>query len=241
MNNLLVMFIRIKRKIIRTLKSYYILNHPFLWIYSVYLTLRYVDEYKNFPAIRFNNYVRVDIIKSKKSIIKIDTVLIFDGFLNRNAKTIIIVNENSLLHIENEFVLGDGISILVCPSAILKIKGKEIESASGITANSKIMVLDYLEIGKDALIAWDTFITDSDWHTIEGKNPCNKTIIGDHVWIGVGAKILKGVSIGNNSIITTNSVVVKGEYPTNAMLTGVPAKIVKINIAKWSRDLIFTK
>lgn len=230
---------KVKRKILKIYNSSYFLSHPFLWIYSAYLTLRYVDNYNHFPAIIFHNYVRVKINKESNSLFQINQRLIFEGFFNRSDLTIINLWENARIIIENDFVLGDGISIIVTTNAELLIRGRCFESASGITATSKVMVHEYLEIGKDAIIAWDTFLTDCDWHTIVGKNPVSKTIIADHVWIGVGVKILKGVEIGCNSIITSNSVVLKGKYPENVMLTGIPAKIINTDIPMWNRELIF--
>lgn len=229
---------KIQRKLKNIRRDNSFLRNPFLWIYAAYLTIRYVDNSKSFPAIEFINFVQVKIVKKRGSILRIEKKLIFDGFLSRSNKTIIFLLENALLHLEGEFTLGDGISILVSDNATLKIKGKKNESASGVTANSKIMVNKFVEIGHDALIAWDTFITDCDWHSIQGKNPNNPTIIGDHVWIGVGAKILKGANIGNDSIVTTNSVVVNGVYSNQVMLGGNPAKILKIDIPSWNRDMI---
>lgn len=50
--------------------------------------------------------------------------------------------------------------------------------------------------------------------------------IGNHCFIGAGCKILGGVCIGNNVTIAPNAVVVK-DIPDNAVVAGVPAKILK--------------
>ena len=57
---------------------------------------------------------------------------------------------------------------------------------------------------------------------IDNKCP----IIGHHCFIGAGSKILGGVKIGNNVTIAPNAVVVK-DVPDNAVVGGVPAKIIK--------------
>ena len=50
--------------------------------------------------------------------------------------------------------------------------------------------------------------------------------IGDNVWIFSGAKILGPVKIGNNAVIGANAVVTK-DVPDNAVVAGVPAKIIR--------------
>lgn len=55
----------------------------------------------------------------------------------------------------------------------------------------------------------------------------NKPEIGDNVEITVGAKIIGKIKIGNNVAIAPNSVVI-GDVPDNAIVSGVPAKIIKI-------------
>lgn len=55
--------------------------------------------------------------------------------------------------------------------------------------------------------------------------------IGSNVWIGEFARICKGVTIGNNSVIAANAVVTK-DVPENSIAAGNPAKIVKTDIDK---------
>ena len=52
--------------------------------------------------------------------------------------------------------------------------------------------------------------------------------IGDGTWIGAGAIILGGAAIGNGSVIGAGAVVRAGNYPPNALLVGVPARIAKM-------------
>ena len=97
-------------------------------------------------------------------------------------------------------------------------------------------------IGSDCQIASSTLISDTDFHPVDpefrrkqvtgkpfpfssvGKS---EIVIGSNVWIGWNCTILKGVAIGNNSIVAAGSVVLSGNYPPNALLAGNPAKVIK--------------
>ncbi len=216
---------------------YRIFHFRWGWFYEAYLTYKYVDEYTAFPAFYIPNGVKLKVTKGESAKFIIQKKLIVEKWKTENAFSTISLAGNAELFIENEFIIGDGVKISVANQGKLILKGKKNDSGSGITANSVVLVKKYLEIGYDCIIAWDTFITDCDWHSIDGKQAQMDTIVEDKVWIGVGAKILKGARIGNNSIITSNSVVLKGTYPEKSLLSGSPAKIIKENIPLWHRDL----
>ena len=57
----------------------------------------------------------------------------------------------------------------------------------------------------------------------------NVPIIGDYVDIGAGARILGDITIGNNVVIGANSVVID-DVPSNSVVAGIPAKVIKTNI-----------
>jgi acetyltransferase-like isoleucine patch superfamily enzyme len=58
-------------------------------------------------------------------------------------------------------------------------------------------------------------------------------VIGDHVWLGEGCVILGQSEVGAGSIVGMRSVV-KGKMPNNCVVAGVPARIVRRNVA-WER------
>ena len=110
-----------------------------------------------------------------------------------------------------------------------------------------IMAEEKIEIGSHCLISWNVGIADSDFHPLEPaqrlidaqalapyfKNrpprPKLKTApvkIADNVWIGMNATILKGVSIGENSVVAAGSVVSKS-VPSNTVVAGNPAVAVR--------------
>jgi acetyltransferase-like isoleucine patch superfamily enzyme len=110
-----------------------------------------------------------------------------------------------------------------------------------------IMAEERIDIGSYCLISWNVGIADSDFHPLEPAQrlidaqalapffkdrparPRLKTApvkIGDNVWIGMNAVILKGVIIGDNSVVAAGSVVTKS-VPPNTIVAGNPAAAVK--------------
>lgn len=87
-------------------------------------------------------------------------------------------------------------------------------------------------IGKKTLIGYNVSIFDADFHPISPKNrlssnfPVKDVRIGKNVWIGNDCKILKDVTIGDNTIIAINSVV-KCNIPENCIAGGNPAIVIK--------------
>lgn len=112
--------------------------------------------------------------------------------------------------------------------------GTEIEEAKFIVTNGKI------QLGEDCLVAYKTVIRNHDTHHIfdskngERINVSEDVVIGNHVWLGYGATILKGTEIGSNSVVGTQAVV-KGKYPKEVIIAGNPANIVRENVC-WSKD-----
>jgi len=85
-------------------------------------------------------------------------------------------------------------------------------------------------IRDNCMLASGVYVTDSDWHdTYNRVAPIGKTDpvrIEQNVWVGDGAIVCKGVTIGENSIIGARSVVVDS-VPANVIAAGNPARVVK--------------
>jgi acetyltransferase-like isoleucine patch superfamily enzyme len=217
-------------------------RHPLVgilgYIYGSYLTLRYVDTYSKFPAIIFQDgLLRLYIHKKKRAKFSIADRLIVQPLGVTRVPCLIQLDEYAEISINGEFTIGNNVRIVSSRAAIIEIGGKLNESASGISGNCLVKAYKKVSIGRDVIIAWDTFITDSDWHLIGSASHHEDTVIDDHVWIAAGVKILKGAVIGKDSVIGCSAVISSGKYPIKSLLVGVPAKVVKSPIPEWKRDL----
>ena len=102
-----------------------------------------------------------------------------------------------------------------------------------------------LEIHKDCMIAKQVEIRTGDSHSIidmeTGKriNYAANVILNEHVWVGAHAKILKGVTIGNNTVIATGAIVTS-DIPPYSIAAGIPARVIKTN-TDWKRDRIIDR
>ena len=82
-------------------------------------------------------------------------------------------------------------------------------------------------IGNNVRCGANTLITDSDWHPEDNRSSINRPIfIGNNVWLGVNVSVLKGVKIGENSVIGAGSIVTH-DIPDNVIAGGVPCKVIR--------------
>lgn len=96
-----------------------------------------------------------------------------------------------------------------------------------------------ITIGEDCMFARNIELRTGDNHAIfqSGKrlNKGGSISIGNHVWVGANAKIMKGVVIPSGSIIGNAALVTKVLEEENAIYAGSPARFIKNNIC-WYRD-----
>lgn len=99
-----------------------------------------------------------------------------------------------------------------------------------ISPGCRISACDDITIGDSVMMANGVYITDSDWHGIYDRVERPKAkmpvTIKDNVWLGDNCTVLKGVTIGENSIVAAQAVVTR-DVPANVVVAGNPAKVVK--------------
>jgi acetyltransferase-like isoleucine patch superfamily enzyme len=114
-------------------------------------------------------------------------------------------------------------------------QGSTIEKATIISRGASI------EIGSDCMFSFGVEIRNTDTHAIydltggERINPDLPVSIGRHVWMGKQAMVLKGADVGDGSIIGARAVVT-GQIPPNSSAAGIPARVIRRDIA-WARTL----
>lgn len=168
--------------------------------------------------------------------------IVYKSNLSSSGIPIIHISRKGICNVGNNFILGNWpqinasgfdakCKIEVRNNAILNI-GNNV----GITAVT-IMCHNHIMIGDNVMIGVGTHIYDTNFHNIdpvlrtEKKDPREtvKTapiVICDNVFIGAFSIILKGVTIGKNSVVAAGSVVTKS-IPENQVWGGNPAKFIK--------------
>jgi acetyltransferase-like isoleucine patch superfamily enzyme len=116
--------------------------------------------------------------------------------------------------------------------------GKDVSSSNsvGMSATEGTSIV----VGDDVMFASDNRVRADDAHPIfdvrTGRrvNASKSIVIGNHVWLGRAAVLLGGAQVGDGSVIGLGSIVT-GRVPNNCVAAGVPARVVRRDIA-WERD-----
>jgi acetyltransferase-like isoleucine patch superfamily enzyme len=122
-----------------------------------------------------------------------------------------------------------------------KIRVHEGEVAIGaktvIGQECTISAYQHVSIGRECILADRVMLIDFDHGVTEVERPIRlqgiykrDVRVGHNVWIGYGACVLRGVSVGDNSVVGTNSVLPK-DVPANAVVGGVPARVLRMREA----------
>jgi acetyltransferase-like isoleucine patch superfamily enzyme len=127
--------------------------------------------------------------------------------------------------------IGDGTKIR-CHEGTVEIGDKTV-----FGQECTISAYQRVRIGEQCVIADRAMFIDFDHGVTEVERPIRQqgiykrdTIVGSNVWIGYGACVLRGVRVGDNSVIGTNAVVTK-DVPANAVVGGVPARVLRMREA----------
>ena len=164
------------------------------------------------------------IVFSKKAIFIV-------GILeNLPEHTLIELADRATLYVDGVVGVNHGSSIVLGSDAIMRIGDHTF-----INERCNIRCRQHMLIGRNCAISWAVTIIDSDVHQIfrsgSPQQVHKDVLIGDRVWIGTNATILKGVKIGNGAIIGAGSVVTSN-VPADSISAGSPAS-VKASDVTW--------
>jgi acetyltransferase-like isoleucine patch superfamily enzyme len=100
-----------------------------------------------------------------------------------------------------------------------------------------ISAFQHIAVGRECIVADRVMMIDFDHGMVEVERPIREqgiykrdVEIGNNVWIGYGACLLRGVTVGHNAVIGT-SAVVTADVPENAVVGGIPAKVIRMRDA----------
>lgn len=180
--------------------------------------IRYHSGVIVYPQVNFKNSDGILNVKKRLALGKVHELASY-------KMSDFLLFENSEISVDN-FTFFTGFQVVVNKNARLSI-------GSGYANYSvKIDCFEEIRIGQNVAISHNVIIRDSDNHQITGQKNVSLPIkIGNHVWIGMNSTVLKGVNIGDGSVIGAGSVVTR-DIPAGCLAVGVPARVIRSNI-EW--------
>ncbi len=125
------------------------------------------------------------------------------------------------------------------PTGVVTIGSRTYLGAGHIVCHTEVT------IGDDAIISWGVTIVDHDSHSLDSRQRQDDVSswrqgrkswegvaiapvrIGNQVWIGSGASVLKGVTIGDGAVVGAMSVVTH-DVPAQGLVAGNPARLIRL-------------
>ncbi len=119
-----------------------------------------------------------------------------------------------------------------------------IGAKSVLGQDCTISAYQRVAIGRECIVADRVMLIDFDHGVVEVERPIRlqgiykrDVCVGHNVWIGYGACVLRGVTVGDNSVIGTSAVVTR-DLPANAVAAGVPARVIRMRdaprVMRWA-------
>lgn len=197
------------------------------WVFIYMNILRRRTKRSGLHVIIPLSYCCFMVDKLATFIINDTLILGWHPFRKSRLETRLQVDAQASVVVNGRFQVYNGSDIRVVQNGILTLNGGFCNDGVQIACAKKIT------IGKDCAIARDVIIRDYDAHSLcdEMHSTAKEIYIGNHVWIGTRAIILKGVNIGDGAIIAAGSVVTK-DVSAKCLVAGVPAQVIRENV-EW--------
>jgi acetyltransferase-like isoleucine patch superfamily enzyme len=154
-----------------------------------------------------------------------------DGMLFLGSGVKIQVGRRARVRFGRWTWIGDGTKIR-CHEGEVRIGDKTV-----LGQECTISAYQRVWIGEQCIVADRVMMIDFDHCVTEVERPIRAqgiykrdVRVGNNVWVGYGAQILRGVTVGDNAIIGASAVVTR-DIPANAVVAGSPARIVRMREA----------
>ena len=151
-----------------------------------------------------------------------------DGLAFIGPRVVLQIGREARIDLGRWSWLGHGTKIR-CHEGVVSIGAKTV-----LGQECTISAYQHVSIGRECVIADRVMLIDFDHGVVEVDRPVRlqgiykrDVRVGNNVWIGYGACILRGVTVGDNAIIGTSSVVTR-DVPANAVVAGVPARVIRM-------------
>ena len=129
-------------------------------------------------------------------------------------------------------------------NTVLEIKDGAVFDTGYFSANggSVIVVDRKVTFGEDVMIGRNVLVYDSDFHQLRDKNgvpanPAKEVVIEGHVWLTSNIAVLKGVTIGKGSLVTSETVVNRNVPEHSIVAGGAAGKVIKDEV-DWNRAAV---
>ncbi len=154
-----------------------------------------------------------------------------DGMLFLGGGVKLQIGRTARLHFGRWVWIGHGTKIR-CHEGEVRIGDKTV-----LGQECTISAYQRISIGEQCIVADRVMLIDFDHNVAHVERPIRvqgiykrDVRVGSNVWIGYGAQILRGVTIGDNAIIGASAVVTK-DVPANAVVGGSPARVIRMREA----------
>jgi acetyltransferase-like isoleucine patch superfamily enzyme len=142
------------------------------------------------------------------------------------ASDLRLVGDQATLQVDGLFSIYTGFSIAINPGATLRL------GSGYISYRCVIDCFREISIGHGVAISQGVVIRDSDNHVLADRGHMSAPIrIGNRVWIGLNAVILKGVTVGDGAVVAAGAVVTR-DVAEREIVGGIPARTLRRNV-EW--------
>ena len=101
-----------------------------------------------------------------------------------------------------------------------------------LNARSEIRARELVRVGAHCRLAFDVVVMDTNHHDLEGSLTTAPTILGERVWVGARALVLRGVTIGDGAVVAAGAIVTR-DVPAGALVAGNPARVMREGVS-WA-------